>query len=171
MFTFSFLISSLLVLAGCNDAATDNPPPAVTPVTAAPPAAPGLPAMMMLDANGGLVDLQQYRGKKVLVNLWASWCPPCKREMPSLQKLYNDVDTSKVVFVMLALDDDFNKSKKYVASKEFTFPVFYPAQNLPPLFNVESIPTTFIFNEKGEMIKSVVGSDDYDSKEYRRLFL
>lgn len=128
-----------------------------------------LPAFSMQDVNGNKVSLQSIQGKKVFVNLWASWCPPCKREMPSIEKLYKSIDTNKVAFVMLALDDDFEKAKKFVTSRKLTLPVFYPAENLPGLFNVDGIPVTFIFDERGKLIKQVNGSDDYDSDHYRKI--
>lgn len=128
-----------------------------------------LPAFRILDVNGTEVQLQDLKGKKVFVNLWASWCPPCKREMPSIEKLYQSVDTNKVQFILLALDDKFEKSKKYVTGKKLNLPIYYPAEDLPALFNVQGIPATFIFSENGELVKRVDGMDDYDTKVYRDL--
>lgn len=128
-----------------------------------------LPAFSMLDSNGNVVSLQSLKGKKVFINLWASWCPPCRREMPSIERLYKSVDTTKVAFVMLSLDDAFEKAKRYATSRKLAMPIFYPAENLPHLFNVEGIPATFIFNEEGKLIKQVNGSDDYDAETYRSL--
>src|SRR5687768_2285943 len=69
--------------------------------------ASGLPPFSILDENGQVINLQDLKGKKVLVNLWASWCPPCRREMPSIEQLRQSLDTNKVVFILLSLDDDF----------------------------------------------------------------
>ena len=129
-----------------------------------------LPSFNMQDAKDGQLQLQNLKGKKVLVNLWATWCPPCKREMPSLEKLYKSVDTSKVAFVMLSLDDDFEKAKKYVVQRKLDLPIYYPAENLPAMFNVRGIPTTFIFNESGSLIKQVEGADNFDTDQYREMF-
>jgi thiol-disulfide isomerase/thioredoxin len=128
-----------------------------------------LPAFRMLDREGNVVSLQSFKGKKVFVNLWATWCPPCRREMPSIESLYKSVDKSKVAFVMLSLDDDFQKAKQYAASRKLTLPILYPAENLPQLFNVDGIPATFIFDEEGKLIKQVNGSDDYNAESYRTL--
>ena len=129
-----------------------------------------LPNFLMVNQEGGQTDLTSFQGKKVFVNLWASWCPPCRREMPSIQKLYHSVDTSKVAFIMLGLDDTFEKSKNYMTSQKLDMPFYYPAQNMPEMFNVPSIPTTFIFNEQGQLIDKIVGGDDYDTDKYRKLF-
>ena len=114
-----------------------------------------LPNFSITDANGKTVNLSSFKGKKVFVNFWATWCPPCRSEIPSIQKLYSKVDKEKTVFILLSLDDNFDIAKKYAASKKMDLPVYYPAENLPSLFNITSIPTTFIFNEKGELAKVV----------------
>jgi thiol-disulfide isomerase/thioredoxin len=132
-------------------------------------AAVQLPSFSIQDVNGSIVNMQSLKGKKVFVNLWASWCPPCKREMPSIEKLYHAVDSNKVKFVLISFDDQFELAKKYVTSKKLKLPIYYPTENPPALFNVQGIPATFIFNEKGELIKQIEGMENYDSKEYRTL--
>lgn len=136
---------------------------------ASPANADALPAFTVQNIDGNPVNLQSFKGKKVFVNLWASWCPPCKREMPSIEKLYRSVDTSKVAFVMLSLDDQFEKAKNYVSTAKLQLPIYYPVENLPALFNIQGIPTTFIFNEAGALIKRVDGGDWYDTDAYRTL--
>jgi thiol-disulfide isomerase/thioredoxin len=128
-----------------------------------------LPAFSVQDMNGNIVNLQSLKGKKLFVNLWASWCPPCKREMPSIEKLYHSVDSSKVKFLLVSFDDRFEHAKKYVSSKKLNLPIYYPAENPPALFNVQGIPATFIFDEKGELIKRIDGSENYDTREYKAL--
>lgn len=128
-----------------------------------------LPAFNLQDKNGDILNLQRFRGKKVFVNLWASWCPPCRAEMPSIQRLAKSVDTGKVAFVMLSLDDHFDKAKGFIKSQKLKLPIYYPAENLPALFNVQAIPSTFIFNESGRLIQRIDGGDNYDTKEYREL--
>ena len=123
----------------------------------------------MYDAAGKVITLESLKGKKLFVNLWATWCPPCKKELPSIERLYQSLDTAKVAFVMLALDDQFEKAKKYLSSRKSTLPVFYPAEDLPALFRVEYIPTTFIFDDTGKIIHRVDGSDDYDTEKFRSL--
>jgi len=132
-------------------------------------ATPALPSFSIKDVNGNIVDLQSLKGKKLFVNLWASWCPPCKREMPSIEKLSQSIDNNKVQFLLISLDDDFEYAKKYVSSKGLKLPIYYPAENPPALFNVQGIPATFIFNENGELIKRIEGSENYNTKEYKTL--
>ena len=143
-------------------------PPSTSQVDAKDPGS-SIPAFQMQDAANNVVSLESLKGKKLLVNLWASWCPPCKREMPSIQKLYKSIHTSKVAFVMLSLDDNFDKAKRYFTSAKLDLPLYYPAQNLPPLFSVQSIPTTFIFDESGKLLRRIDGSEDYDTREFRNI--
>ena len=132
-------------------------------------ASSALPSFSLQDINGNPVNLQSLKGKKLFVNLWASWCPPCKREMPSIEKLYHSVDSNKVKFLLVSFDDAFEKAKKYVSSKKMKLPIYYPMENPPALFNVDGIPATFIFSESGELIKRIDGSEDYNTAQYKSL--
>ena len=128
-----------------------------------------LPAFTITDVKGNTINTNDFKGKKVFVNLWASWCPPCRAEIPSSEKLSGKVDKQKVVFVMLSLDKNFEAAKEFAKSNNIQLPVYYPAEKLPELFNIEGIPATFIFNEKGDLIKANNGGDDYDTDEYVQL--
>lgn len=168
-----FLLFAAILFSACNNnnndtANTEVEVPAQVP--AATESSTQMPAFTMLNAKGEAVDLKSFAGKKVLVNLWATWCPPCRAEMPSIEKLQASVDKEKTAFVMLSLDDDFEKAKKYVIDNNLDLPVYYPqSTDLPELFNVRGIPATFIFDEQGQLIKSTEGADNYDTDAYRQL--
>lgn len=173
---FFSLAMAALTMVACSDSreqtentATETQQTTDSNTAIAPAAETTYPSFTLQDVNGNAVNLQNMKGKKVFMNLWATWCPPCRREMPSIQKLYQSVDTSKVRFVMLSLDDNFDKAKKWMQKQNLSMPVYYPAENLPQLFNVQAIPTTFIFNENGELLQRVDGADNYDSEAYRTL--
>ncbi len=186
-----FLSATLFfLLAACNDnpsvkaqgpdsankiVETTPAPPTVIPdtmqtnTTPAPAPAPAsaLPSFRMRNGRGEIVDLAQFRGKKVFVNLWATWCPPCRAEIPSIESLGTKTDPGKVEFVMLSLDDNFDKAKTYAANNNMKLPVYYPASDLPQLFVTDGIPMTVIFNEKGEILFNEVGSANYDTKRFQ----
>lgn len=136
-----------------------SPAPATSAVSS-------LPTFRMMNGRNQIVDLAQFKGKKVFVNLWATWCPPCRAEIPSIESLGAKLDRNKVEFVMLSLDDNFDKAKNYAANNSMKLPLYYPASDLPPLFTTEGIPVTIIFNEQGEIIYNQVGSADYDTKVF-----
>jgi thiol-disulfide isomerase/thioredoxin len=133
-------------------------------------AAVTVPSFSLQDVNGKVINLQSLRGKKLFVNIWASWCPPCKRELPSIEKLYRSVDTSKARFLLVSFDDKFEAAMKYMSSRKINLPIYYPTENPPALFQVQGIPATFIFNENGDLVKRVDGGENYDTKEYKALF-
>jgi thiol-disulfide isomerase/thioredoxin len=128
-----------------------------------------LPAFKMTDVNGNITNMASFKGKKVFVNLWATWCPPCRAEIPSIEKLQSKLDKQKVAFVMLSLDENFELPKNFAIKHKMQLPVYYPAEGLPAIFKTEGIPATFIFNEKGELIKANNGMDDYDTDGYVQL--
>lgn len=177
-FTLS-IIAGLVLAASCTPAdkktsgqTTANTETTATQTGTPPSAANGavqLPAAALIDLNGKAADLKSFAGKKVFVNLWATWCPPCRAEMPSIEKLYEKVDKDKATFIMLSLDDNLETVKKYVDDKGIKLPVYYPNGNLPELFNVRGIPATFIFNEKGELIEQKEGAENYDTDAYKQL--
>ncbi len=131
--------------------------------------AKAIPDFKMVDEQGNVVELSSFHGKKLFLNLWASWCPPCRREMPSIDKLYHSVDSSKVAFIMLSLDNSFDKAKKYSKSRKLDMPLYYPVEKLPAMLRVSGIPATFIFNEQGELVHRTDGSDNYFTAAYKKL--
>ncbi|WP_333819569.1 TlpA family protein disulfide reductase [Ohtaekwangia sp.] len=121
------------------------------------------------DLSNNTIDFKQFKGKTIFLNLWATWCGPCRAEMPSIQKLYEQVDHSKVVFVMLSLDraEDTQKVSQYIKDKGHTFPVYIPTGYLPEQLNVPSIPTTFVISPQGKVVSRKVGTANYDTSDFK----
>lgn len=124
----------------------------------------------LLDASQKPIDVTKFKGKTIFLNLWATWCGPCRAEMPSIQSLYEKVDHKKIEFVMLSLDqnDRFNKVSSYIAKQGFSFPIFYPNDGLPDLLQVRSIPTTFVISPTGEVVYSSAGTANYDTDKFKK---
>ncbi|OGX84412.1 TlpA family protein disulfide reductase [Hymenobacter coccineus] len=126
-----------------------------------------LPDAPLYTLDGRPTNLRRFAGKVVVLNLWATWCPPCRAEMPALQHLYSQVDTARVAFVMVSLDENPTRARRVVEQAGYTFPVFFPAAPLPKVFNTKSIPTTFILGPDGTVAIRHEGMADYDTAEFR----
>ena len=121
------------------------------------------------DLNGTVINFKDFKGKTIFLNVWATWCGPCRVEMPSIQKLYDKVDKEKIAFVMLAVDkrEDFEKVINFVKEKEFSFPVYVPHEYLPDQLMVRTIPTTFVINSDGKIAAQETGTANYDTEEFK----
>lgn len=112
-----------------------------------------------------ILDFESTRGDVVLVNFWATWCPPCIAEMPSLQALYNDYnDRVKFLFVT---SDTFDIVDGFKSKNDFTFEVYNPINKVPEELMTKSIPRTFVINKKGEIVIDETGAVDWNSSNVR----
>ncbi|HEY6370731.1 MAG TPA: TlpA disulfide reductase family protein [Candidatus Sulfotelmatobacter sp.] len=104
------------------------------------------------DLEGKAWHLQELRGKVVLVNFWATWCPPCRKEMPDLDALYNKFKDQG--FVVLAIsDEEAAKVSPYLAEHKVSYPVLLdPGRKVNDLFIVEGIPKSFVYDRSGKMV-------------------
>jgi thiol-disulfide isomerase/thioredoxin len=125
------------------------------------------------DINGNTVDIQSMKGKTIFINVWATWCGPCRVEMPSIQSLYDQVDHEKIAFIMLAIDqkDAQRKVASYIGEKGFTFPVYFPDKSLPEQLQVRSIPATFVINREGKIVFREMGAANYGTEEFRSFLM
>ncbi|PRY86993.1 TlpA family protein disulfide reductase [Mongoliibacter ruber] len=124
------------------------------------------------DLDGNMVSLDDYRGKTVFINLWATWCPPCRAEMPHISELYKKVkDTENLEFLMIALDKEMSKSKDFIDKKDFSFPVVHASYGLNASLQSQSIPTTLVVNPDGEIVFYQEGMSNFDTEEFRNFLI
>ncbi|MEK6451788.1 MULTISPECIES: TlpA family protein disulfide reductase [unclassified Myroides] len=123
---------------------------------------------VFLDGDGKKVSLSSLQGKVVFVNFWATWCPPCIKEMPSIQALKDKFAKKDVVFMMVDVDSQYAKSKAFMDKKRYTVPVYIPGGNISEHYLGTSVPTTIIFDKKGNLVQRIVGGVDYDSPEVEK---
>jgi thiol-disulfide isomerase/thioredoxin len=119
------------------------------------------------DLEGRRVDFNQFKGKVVFINLWATWCGPCVAELPSIESLYGKVDKEKVAFVILDWFEDPAKVSHFIKNKKFTFPVYMVDRDVPQQLNVGSIPTTFVISPEGNIATKKVGTANYDTEKFK----
>lgn len=117
------------------------------------------------DLNGRLVKLSDYRGKVVLLNFWATWCPPCQWEMPSMQQLYEKFRGRDFEMLAIAGDDSIADVKKFITEKKYTFKALWEAdRKTGKSYWIRSIPTTFIIDKRGVIVQRDFGSVDWMDK-------
>ena len=122
------------------------------------------------DSLGNRFNADQFKGKVIFLNVWATWCGPCRAEMPAIHKLYNKVKNDRIVFIMLSIDKDqaAQKVKAYVRKNKYTFPVYMPSGYLTEQLNVPSIPTTFVISKEGKIVMKEVGTKNYNTNKFMR---
>jgi hypothetical protein len=86
--------------------------------------------------------------------------------MPGIQRLYEQVDTSKVAFVMLSLDENVEKARRFIKRKAYTFPVYQLTGDVPEAYSTASIPTTFVIAADGRMVVRKEGMAQYDGEKF-----
>lgn len=125
------------------------------------------PDFALSDLNGVRHQLSMYRGKVVFLNIWATWCPPCREEMPSMQRLWERFRGKD--FVMLAVSEDAGGAtvvERFAREIGLTFPILLDADGgLPEHYSVTGFPETFIIDRSGKIIRHVVGPAEWDSPE------
>ncbi|EEI91396.1 redoxin family protein [Sphingobacterium spiritivorum ATCC 33300] len=118
------------------------------------------------NAKGEKIVLKDIRNKVIFINMWATWCPPCKKEMPSLNNLYNKLKSNpNIVFIMMDVDGKLKQSTSYIKEKGFSLPNYIVEGNLPEEFSTNSIPTTIIIDKSGKMVTKHIGGVDFDHPE------
>ena len=118
------------------------------------------------------VKLSDYRGKVVFLNIWATWCPPCREEMPSMESLYQRLKGRE--FEMLAVSIDRQREEvvgPFVAKYGLTFPVLLdPDSKTYKLYGLTGIPETFIIDKKGVIVLKMIGAQNWMEKKWLDYF-
>ncbi len=138
---------------------------------AAAAAQPGPPANLsgirFKDIKGKVVDLESLKGKVVFLNFWATWCPPCLAEMPSINKLYSRFkDDPNVVFILVDADSELGKAQQFMDKKKYGMPVYAVASDIPEQLFKGSLPTTIVFDKLGRVTFNEEGAANYAHQKF-----
>lgn len=122
------------------------------------------PDFTVYDSDGNAYKLSEFEGKPVILNFWASWCGPCKSEMPDFEEAYKEYG-EKIHFLMVNLTDGYqetvNGAQKFIEDTGYTFPIYFDTkQDAARTYGVYSIPMTFFIDESGNIIAHGTGALD-----------
>jgi thiol-disulfide isomerase/thioredoxin len=119
------------------------------------------------DKNGRVQSLAEFEGNVVFMNVWATWCPPCIAEMPSIQSLYDEVGSlDNVSFLLVSLDEDFERALDFMKRRNFSLPVYHFRSRAPGAYESTAIPTTYVITGDGKLALEKQGLAKYDTPEF-----
>jgi len=125
-----------------------------------------------LDFDGNTISLNDYRDKTVFINIWASWCGPCRAEMPHISELYKKVkDDPSIKFLMIGVDNDINKSRNFLSGKNWSFPTAHASFGLNNSLKSQSLPTTLVVNPEGLIVFYQEGMSNFNTAEFEEFLL
>jgi len=131
---------------------------------------PEAPDFSLKLLGGDEVKLSDYRGKVVFMNFWATWCGPCRFEMPSMQRLYDSVASDQFEIIAVNLREDEDMVDDFMEELGLTFPVMLDTTGyVGSVYGVRGIPTTFLLDKQGRLIGRIVGTREWDTPSFEAL--
>lgn len=126
---------------------------------------------ILYDLNGNEITLNNYLGKKVFVNFWASWCEPCKAEMPAIEKIYQEYKDKDLVILAINIGENKKTVERFITDNKYNFQVLLdPKGKIAEEYNVSAIPVSYFINENGDIVNRRVGSMKFEEmKNYIQL--
>lgn len=113
-------------------------------------------------------SIANYRGKVVFLNIWASWCPPCIAEMPSINSLYKAYEErNDVVFLLITMDEDFEIARDFMAARDFDMPIYHYRGRDRSVFKSDLIPSTYVITPDGKIAMEKQGMAKYDTPQFK----
>src|ERR1051325_129768 len=129
------------------------------------------PDFSLTNAEGKKVSLKDFRGKTVFLNFWATWCVPCREEMPAMEKLYQEYKDKNFVVFAINVKDRKQEAIAFLKELKLTYPVaFDPEAEVAALYGAWGLPTTYIINAKGEGLARAWGPAEWYGTSSRKLF-
>lgn len=129
------------------------------------------PDFTLKDLSGNTVSLRELRGKVVFLNFWATWCPPCRLEMPAMEQLHKEFSDQGLVVLAVNFRESPDEVRSFLKQHGLTFTTLLDEQERAfGLYRAWSLPTTYLINKNGEIVGKVIGYRDWNSEQARSLF-
>lgn len=124
------------------------------------------PDFTLEDLDGRESSLSSYRGKVVFLNFWATWCGPCRAEMPSMERLYAELPRDRFEILAVDMREFRGKVAEFVDELDLTFPVLLDERGVTgAMYGIRGIPTTYLVDKEGNLVARLVGSRQWDTAE------
>ena len=126
------------------------------------------------DYSGNELNLKNYNGKLIIINFWATWCTPCKKEMPSLDRLYQSNNFKNLEILAINVEDsNIQKAKNFFVDLDIKkLEIFFDYNlNLVNAFKLRGVPTTILINKNGEEFARIIGEVDFQNKKFIKWLL
>lgn len=151
------LLSLLLLVSFVSSQATAQ---SLSPVPNIP-----APAFELPDIDDNIHKLSDYRGKPLIVNFWATWCPPCRKEMPSMERAWKIIESQGIEMVAINVGEDFDAVFGFTGEIDMSFPLLIdPSGKEPQRWPIRGLPTTYVINPKGEIVYQAIGGREWDDE-------
>jgi len=125
-----------------------------------------IPYFSLKTPSGAELATTDFTGKLVMLNFWATWCPPCREEMPSMQTLYNKYKDKGFAIFAISVKEDLNTVTSFLKKTPYSFPIALdPNGAISDQFVGRGIPTTYFMNQKGQIVAGVVGGTKWDTPD------
>ncbi len=151
----AIIVALLIWITGCNEGMQDTP-------RLSAKSAREIDKIELTDLKGQPLEFNQYQGKTIFINFWATWCKPCIQEMPSIAGAQNILLKENIIF-LLASGESVQQIEEFSSTNKFKFN-YVKIENSEEM-NVQALPTTFIYNKKGNLVFSETGARKWDEKK------
>ena len=111
----------------------------------------------LMDLDGNEISLSDFNGKVLILNFWATWCPPCREEIPDFVEVYNEYESEDVQFIGVS-NEDISTLRSFVEDYNISYPILIDDENIMGKWGISAIPTTFVFDKNGQIISKSVGT-------------
>jgi len=129
------------------------------------------PDFTLKDLQGSQVTIKDFRGKVIFLNFWATWCPPCRREMPSMERLYKQLKDRGLVILAVDMQESEKLVKAFMSDFSLSFPALLDRNgDISFLYGIRGLPSTYIIDREGQIVGKAVGPRDWSSQESIQLF-
>lgn len=153
------LALSLLLFAACSK---EDSAPVSKPVAA---------DFTLRDLGGKLHRLSDYRGKVIFLNFWATWCPPCRTEMPSMERLNEALGSKDFVMLAINTDENIKDLEAFLKENPHNFTILSDADGkIQQLYKVFKFPETFVIDRQGRIVEHIIGARDWSSTASLKFF-